>query len=72
MLLEIKSLSGQTMYDLCLMSYGTLDLLLKLCTDNNVDNVNYIPGTGQTFIYDSELVVNQQISGIVMATEYQS
>lgn len=68
MLLEIKSLSGQSMYDLCLMAYGTLGLLVKFCNDNGIENVNTIPGTGVTLIYDDALVVNQQITGIVLAT----
>lgn len=68
MLLEINTQYGQSMYDLCLMTYGTLDRLVKLCDDNNIDNVNYLPRTGETLIYDDSLIVNQQITGFVLAT----
>jgi hypothetical protein len=70
MLQENKASNNQNMYDLCLMSYSTLDSLLKLCDDNGVDNVNYYPTTGQVFIYDDSLIVNQNITGITMATKY--
>lgn len=69
MLQEIKTSSGQTMYDLALMTYGTLDRIVKLCDDNGIDNVNYAPTTNQTLFFDDELVVNQQISGVVMSTK---
>lgn len=56
------------MYDLVLMSYGTLDRIVKLCDDNGIDDVNFIPGTGVTLVYDGTLVVNQQITGLNLTT----
>lgn len=71
MLQGIKSLSSQSIYDLCMMTYGTLDLLVKLCDDNNIEDVNDMPSTGEVFIYDDSLIKNQSISGIVFSSKFQ-
>jgi cobalamin biosynthesis Co2+ chelatase CbiK len=59
MILLITSQSGQSMYDLCLASYGSIDLLLKFCNDNGVTDVNFIPLLPQVFEYDSTLIADQ-------------
>lgn len=53
------SQQGQTIYDVCLNTYGTLDLLVKLKTDNGFKSLqdDFKPGT--VFKYDDTLVVNQ-------------
>jgi hypothetical protein len=45
-----------TTFDICLNTYGTLDLLSKLLLDNNITNVNYLSVIGDVFIYDFSLV----------------
>ena len=60
--------AGQSMYDLCLQAYGNLDYLVKLCIDNNIDDVNYSPPAGTQLTYDVLLVVNQAIAGLVPAS----
>lgn len=52
---------GQSLYDICLQVYGTLDLLYKLLQDSGVDSVNVVPFSGQVFIYDDTLVTDQAI-----------
>jgi hypothetical protein len=64
----ITSQSGQSVSDLCLMSYGTLDLLVKFCADNEVDDVNYVPPLPTLFTYDSTLVNDQLTNNYIYAT----
>lgn len=46
---------GQSIYDLCLQVYGTLDRLIKFCTDNNVTDLDNIPQQ-KPYQYDTTLV----------------
>ena len=69
---------GQSILDVCLQVYGTLDLLYKLIQDSGIDSINVSPLSGQIFVYDDALATDQaQInknfqSGIVYATEIGS
>lgn len=53
-----NSANGQSLLDVCLSVYGTLDYLYKLIVDNNINGVDYEPTTGQVFVYDDSLTVN--------------
>lgn len=61
MLLKYNSLSGQSIYDVCLMTYGTIDLLFKLMSDNNVPNVDDYPEVGTEFIFDDTLIFDEKV-----------
>ncbi|HVX01015.1 MAG TPA: hypothetical protein VHA52_11345 [Candidatus Babeliaceae bacterium] len=53
---------GQSLYDICLNTYGSLDYLLKLMLDNSITTLSHMPGPDQQFVYDTTLVANQQIT----------
>lgn len=55
------AISNCTIYDVCLNTYGSLDFLTKLMTDNNFVSVNNYPANGQKFMFDETLVANQAI-----------
>ncbi len=57
-----SALGNQNIYDICLITYGTLDKLFKLIGDNNFGSVNNYPYAGQAFVWDETLVFNQQVS----------
>lgn len=46
---------GQSIYDLCLQVYSTLDLLIKFCNDNGVTDLDDIPQQVY-YSYDKNLV----------------
>lgn len=46
---------GQSIYDLCLQVYGTLDQLVKFCQDNDVTDINAAPNKSE-YQYDTSLV----------------
>lgn len=50
------AVSNSTIYDVCLNTYGTLNLLVKLMDDNNFAGVNTYPTNGQVFEFDENLV----------------
>lgn len=65
MLKQYNAVNGQSIFDVCLNTYGTLDRLIKQLVDSGAgQGVNDIPASGQVYVYDDELVeaaaVNQQ------------
>lgn len=73
-----NAVAGQSIFDVCVNTYGSLDYLVKLMQDNGVANVDAPVITNQAFLWDETLVSNQNIqqqiqqSNIVMATKPQS
>lgn len=53
-----KALSQQSIYDICLMTYGTFDYLSKLVFDN-MENIDSTIQVGQLFKWDETLAANQ-------------
>lgn len=58
-----KAVDGQSIYDVCLQTYGSLDFLMKLVDDNDYDTINEEPSSGQIFSYDDDLIVDQLVGG---------
>ncbi len=58
---SFKVISNCTIYDVCLNTYGTLDLLVKLMVDNNFPGVNSYPVNGSEFVFDETLINNELI-----------
>lgn len=56
MIKEFKAVDMSTIYDVCLNTYGNLDLLVKLMVDNGHNGVNEYPTAGQVYVYDDTLV----------------
>ena len=55
------SKQGQSIYDVCMQTYGTLDLLIKLCINNNIDGVEAGFPIGKIFTFDETLIFSQKI-----------
>lgn len=53
---------GQSIFDICLNTYGTLDQLFKLMQDNDVDNINAIDFSQRKFNFDPTLIVDGAIT----------
>lgn len=75
MIQTYQAIHGQSLYDICLQTYGDLGLLTKLLSDNGIDSLNVIPYSRQPFLWDDSLVADQGLntgfsqSGTVFATE---
>jgi hypothetical protein len=57
-----NAISGQTLADVCMNTYGSMDYFYKLLQDNRIANANAIPYTGQPFVWDETLVVDAMIN----------
>lgn len=57
---------GQTLFDVCLNTYGTLDLLSKLLIDNNISNIDVVLTSGQEFTWDETLSVNSNANVVTI------
>ena len=62
------AIAGQSIYDVCLQTYGSLDFLFKLMQDNAIDGLNTDVLSGQKFTWDETLVVNQQLNSAFAAS----
>ena len=58
MIAEVTYRENQSVYDLCLQVYGTLDLLVKFCTDNDITDMSSAL-TKKEYTYDTTLVKYQ-------------
>lgn len=47
---------GQSVYDICLQVYGTLDYLVRLMVDNNINGTNANDLTGSLIKFDKRLM----------------
>ena len=76
MITTYRAQQGQSIYDVCAQTYGTMEQLTKLMTDNGIDN--YDQDCNQIlFSYDTDLVDNGALNnynannGIIYATPYK-
>jgi hypothetical protein len=63
-----KAINGQSIYDVCLQTYGSLDYLYKLMQDNAFAGLDDKVISGQEFVWDDSLVINQQVNAAFLAT----
>lgn len=72
------AVSGQSLADVCMNTYGSMDYFFKLLKDSGIANANQIPYTGQPFTWDNTLVVDANVNrttvlgGIRYATAYSN
>jgi hypothetical protein len=58
-MLQYNSSDGQSISDICLNTYGTLDLLSKIMTDNNITDINQKIESNTTINWDLDLCVDR-------------
>jgi hypothetical protein len=58
----ITGLSGQSIYDICSMGYGTFELLNVLLTDNNIESFDNLDANGITFKIRRNKINSSRIS----------
>lgn len=70
-----NAIAGQSIYDVVVQTYGTIDELLKLVQDSGVPNLDAPVVSGQGFTYDETVLTDQalnvlfQQTGIYYATD---
>src|SRR5688572_2817704 len=55
---DIKAVSGQSVYDLCLMTYGSLDKLHQFIQENQIDGTNTGSLAQKSLTFDSGQVAD--------------
>lgn len=77
MLQSFRAVDGQSTYDICLNTYGTLDPLIKMLLDSGFSSVDSDPATGDAFVFDDDLIESQAVGasgtiliGKIYATRY--
>lgn len=61
------AIAGQSIYDVCLQTYGALDYLFKLLQDNGINGLNEPVNSRQPFQWDETLVQDQQLNTSFLA-----
>ena len=56
------AITGQSIFDVCMQTYGDIGLLYKLLQDNGIDSVDVPVIGGQTFQWDDSLVLDQGLN----------
>jgi hypothetical protein len=59
--MNYNGISGQSLADVCLNTYGSLDYFYKLLQDSGVENGDALVATGQSFTWDETLVIDAQV-----------
>lgn len=67
MLVVFKAIAGQSIDDVVLNTYGTVNLRGKLISDNGVDNINGITATGDEFVFDTDFIADQNMYDQIVA-----
>jgi hypothetical protein len=69
MLKNYNAVNGQSIYDVCLNTYGTLDRLIKQLVDSGgTQGVNDMPASGRVYVYDDELVAARSVNQAYLLT----
>lgn len=63
-----NAIAGQSLYDVCLQTYGSLNYLFKLMQDNGITGLNETVSSRQPFVWDDTLVVDQLVNAAFAAT----
>ena len=61
-MLTYNTVEGQSLWDVCLNTYGSFDFLVKLLQDNSIPNINFSPFSGQSFVWDETLSVDSAVN----------
>lgn len=60
-MLNYYAVSGQSLPDICLNTYGSMDYFYKLLQDSGIADGNQLPYTGQLFVYDPTVIVDLSV-----------
>jgi hypothetical protein len=75
MIAEYTAKEGQSIYDICANTYGDINKLRKLITDNNIGSINNQNLAQQVFKFDTSLIKDNSLfnvnnnSNVIYATK---
>jgi hypothetical protein len=59
-MITFYAVSGQSLPDVCMNTYGSMDYYFKLLQDNGITDADSLPSTNFPFLWDNTLVVDAQ------------
>ena len=62
---------GCTFFDVVLQCYASLNMMPKFILDNDIKDLNLITTAGQTFVFDTDFIVDEFISTEVSKNDYK-
>ena len=65
MTINYKAQSGQSIYDICLMTYGTMDKIITLVKDSMLSNITDENIAGKIFPFESSLIADVGFSNSI-------
>lgn len=69
MTLTYKAQNGQSLFDICLMTYGALDNLVKLVQDSLISSVSEEEVAGKNFVFESELISDVSFANAIKSNK---
>ena len=66
----VKGLENQSIYDLVLMNYGSLDSVFDFIQSNNLVSINELNMAYKNVIFDSTKIINENITKSVASKNY--
>jgi hypothetical protein len=57
---QFNAIAGQSLIDICLNTYGSLEFLTQLMQDNSVQTINDTVTSGQVFNCNSEVIYSRK------------
>jgi hypothetical protein len=63
---DYYSQNNQSVYDICLQTYGSLNLLYKLIQDSNFSSIDSYPDINTLFIFAPQKVTNKTIRNYII------
>ena len=65
MQLTFRPPEGANLFDICLNTYTSLDMLPRFIKDNNITDLNMQTKVGDLFIYESDLIINEIMIDVI-------
>ena len=65
---QYNCVNGQSLSDVCLNTYGTMNKYVKLLNDNGL-SPNDVPNTGQIIMWDETQVLDQSTQSVINANK---
>ena len=67
--MNYNSQQGQSIYDLCNQTYGTLNELFRFVKDNNIDSLNQSILTKKRLFFEYNLVKDKSVLNFLLSEE---
>ena len=59
-MIKFSAVGGQSLSDVCINTYGSMDYFFKLLQDNAIENPNALPASNGQFSWDNSLATDAQ------------